>query len=393
MSAWWRAAVAAARRWRRPAEARRLLDVALAGIDRGVFVIDALRPGRPNLYVNPAYAALTGYADTVAVSDGFDALAIFVDPPAIPALDRGPASAAGSRVSVRRRDGTVFPAALTLRVVPRTDGRRYVIGLIDDLTTEHTEAHGAAAAAAPGASAQAAEFLASLSHELRSPLNACVMWLDVLTLSAQPDKLTKAVDALRRNLARQARVINDLVDAAKIFSGELEVHCEPIDLTALLERNLDTWQLLALSKQLTFQHSIGPTSARVNADPDRLLELFNQLLENAISSTATGGCVELTARCAHGLCVVEIADTGLGLSAEEATNVFTPLWRAPAAMKTRPGIGLGLAVAHHLAVKHGGTLTVASRDVGVAFTLSLPLAASGVRDAHGNALSNAAPER
>jgi len=73
--------------------------------------------------------------------------------------------------------------------------------------------------------------------------------------------------------------------------------------------------------------------------------------------------------------------------------VFTPLWRAPAATKTRPGIGLGLAVAHHLAVKHGGTLTVASRDVGVAFTLSLPLAASGVRDAHGNALSNAAPER
>ena len=82
------------------------------------------------------------------------------------------------------------------------------------------------------------------------------MWLDVLALAPQPDKLTQAVDAIKRNLARQTRLVNDLNDAAKISSGGLEVRLEPLDLVALLKRHIDAWQLLAIGKQLTLHHRI-----------------------------------------------------------------------------------------------------------------------------------------
>ena len=219
--------------------------------------------------------------------------------------------------------------------------------------------------------------MSSLSHDLRSPLNACVMWLDVLALAPQPDKLTQAVDAIRRNLARQTRLVNDLNDAAKISSGGLEVRLEPVDLVALLKRHIDTWQLLAIGRQLTLQHRIEPAAAHIEADPNRLSQALNQLLENAVASTPAGGRVELRVRSSSDACIVEIEDTGVGLSAEDAANLATPLWRSPGNLKTRPGLGLGLAVAHHLMHQQGGTLTAASRSSGALFTLTLPLAAAG----------------
>ena len=203
------------------------------------------------------------------------------------------------------------------------------------------------------------------------------MWLDVLALAPQPDKLTQAVDAIRRNLARQTRLVNDLNDAAKISSGGLEVRLEPVDLVGLLKRHIDTWQLLAIGRQLTLQHRIEPAAAYIEADPNRLSQALNQLLENAVASTPAGGRVELRVRSSSDACIVEIEDTGVGLSAEDAANLAKPLWRSPANLKTRPGLGLGLAVAHHLTHRQGGTLTAASRSSGALFTLTLPLAAAG----------------
>ena len=373
------------RRLRRVDDRLRLGERALEAVPHAVFVVDSLQPGRPNRYVNPAYSVLTGYGVAEAVSDGFDALTIFVDPAAVAALDGPLGAAAASRVDVRRRDGTTVAAELELRSVPRSDGGRYLVGLLQQRAATELQA----AAPPPGAPIEPARtiaepagrakdaFLSALSHELRSPLNACVMWLDVLALAPQPDKLTKAVDAIKRNLARQTRLVNDLNDAAKISSGGLEVRPEPLDLVNWVNRNLDAWQLLAIGKQLSFHQTIEPSSAAINADPDRLLQALNHLIENAVSSTPAGGRIDLRVRRGPGVCIVEVQDTGMGLSAEDAANLFVPLWRAPASAKARPGIGLGLAVAHHLIAKHGGTLTAASDGAGARFTLTLPLAAAG----------------
>jgi signal transduction histidine kinase len=203
------------------------------------------------------------------------------------------------------------------------------------------------------------------------------MWLDVLALAPQPDKLTKAVEAIKRQLARQTRLVNDLNDAAKISAGGLEVRPEPLDLVALVRSHVDAWQLLAIGKQLSFHYTVGPSSARVNADPARLLQALNHLLDNAVTSTPSGGKIELHVRSGPGVCIVAVEDTGTSLSAEDAANLFVPLWRAPASAKARPGIGLGLAVAHHLIASHGGTLTASSNVAGARLTLTLPLAHTG----------------
>lgn len=220
-------------------------------------------------------------------------------------------------------------------------------------------------------------FLSWLSHELRSPLNACVMWLDVLALSPQPDKLAKAVEALKRNLARQARLVNDLNDAARVSSGGIELHSEPLDLVALIERELDAWQALARGKQLELHHRIELDSAPIAGDPARLAEAVNHVVENAVASTPSGGRVDVRVHGASGSCVVEVVDTGAGLSPEDAANLGVPLWRAPTTARTRAGIGLGLAVAHHVAGKHGGSLTATSAASGARFVLTVPLAANG----------------
>lgn len=225
-------------------------------------------------------------------------------------------------------------------------------------------------AAASGATSA---FLSWLTHELRSPLNACVMWLDVLTLAPQPDKLTKAVEAIKRNLARQTKLVNDLNDAARVSGNGLEVALGPLDLVALLKRSVDAWQAAAIGRQLTFQHRIEPTAAPLQGDSERLAQALNHLIDNAVSSTPAGGRLELRARRVDDRCVVEIEDTGGGLSADDAAHLFEPLWRSPASTRSRSGLGLGLAVAHHIVAKHGGTLTAANGGAGAVFTLTLPL--------------------
>ena len=220
-------------------------------------------------------------------------------------------------------------------------------------------------------------FLSWLNHELRSPLNACVMWLDVLALSPQPDKLTQAVETIKRNLARQARLVNDLNDAGKVSSGGLEMRLGPLDLVALLQRNLDAWQVLAAGRQIALEHTFELDVAPVHGDPERLTQAANHLVESAIASTPGSGRVSLRLSGTDAVCILEVEDTGAALSTEDVANLGTPLWRAPTTLRARAGLGLGIAVAHHIAERHGGSLAAASSTSGVRFTLTLPLAARG----------------
>jgi signal transduction histidine kinase len=343
-------------------------------VPHAVFVVEALQPGRPNLYVNPAYAALTGYGVREAV-DAFDALSIFADAANV-AKRAGAELPTDRRVDIRRRDGTLLAAKLHVGALPRDDGGRYLVGRLERLDTGARSAAGEPAATPttmhPSRRATDA-FLSWLIHELRSPLNACVMWLDVLALAPEPDKVAKAVEALKRNLARQARLVSDLNDAAKLFSSGEEMRRSRLDVLALLENGRDAWQMLATSKQLEFHSRIELDTAPVEGDAERLAQALSHLIENAISSTPSGGRVDLRVRADGGNCIVEVEDTGAALSADDAANLATPLWRAPNSAKGRAGLGLGLAIAHRVAAQHGGTLTAANALSGARFLLALPL--------------------
>jgi PAS domain S-box-containing protein len=372
------AVVAVARRHlRRARERQRIGQQALDAVPHAVFVVDAQRSGVPNLHVNAAYCALTGYGAREAVTEGFDARAIFVGDGGFPSLDNG-AERRSTRVVVRRRDGTTFPAKLELKSVPRDDGGRYLLGLLEDVTggeragdrLQRNRRAPAAEAAAPAARATG-PFLSWLCHELRSPLNACAMWLDVLALNPQSDKLPQAIDAIKRGLARQAKLVNDLSDAAKVAAGGLELGSGRLDLLALLATGIDAWQLLAIGRQIRFNARVDLAAAPVEGDEERLRQALNHLVESSIASTPAGGSVELRVYGNGNACIIELEDGGPPLSAEDAANLGVPLERAPTSAKTRSGLGLGLAIAHHVAAKHGGSLTAE----GVRFVLTLPLAA------------------
>ena len=134
--------VSAAAYWLRNAEDRlERSDRALTAIPQGVFMVDRLEAGRPNLYVNSAYTTLTGHSVEEAVSSSFEAVAIFADPEVPRSLAASLGEGGGShQVVLRRRNGTVFPAKLAVSAVPRPDGERYVIGLIEDVTAEELAA-------------------------------------------------------------------------------------------------------------------------------------------------------------------------------------------------------------------------------------------------------------
>ena len=150
--------------------------------------------------------------------------------PALAQLQSGLAGRTNVTVTLpsKRRDGTVFSARWSVSTVPGSDERTHLVGLLEDVTAEQLAAMARlellAEASQARKDAESATrikdvFFASITHELRSPLNACTMWLDVLALGPLSDKSAKAIDAIKRNLKLQTRLVNDLIDAAKISAG------------------------------------------------------------------------------------------------------------------------------------------------------------------------------
>jgi PAS domain S-box-containing protein len=360
---------------------------ALGAAKQGVFIADADDPMRPIVYVNEAFTTLTGYSEKEAIGRRCDfTIGAPADDPQLPQL--ADALARGENVTVtvpnKRRDGTVFSGRLALSVVPGSDDRKHFVGLLEDVTAEQLAAMAKLELLAEASQARKdAEkanrvkdvFFASVTHELRSPLNACTMWLDVLALGPLSDKSAKAVDAIKRNLKIQTRLVNDLIDAAKISSGGIEIHREPHELEQLIAGGVETWQLMAATRKIAFTCRLDGARRVVDADPERLTQVLTNLLENAFANTPAGGRVELRVLDDGNAVKIEVEDTGSGLSAEDIERVFTPFWRAQAGNQSHKGLGLGLAIAEHLVRGHDGTLTARSEGPGKGsvFSVHLPV--------------------
>ena len=376
----------AALRLRRLEDRLALRNRALAATSQGVFIADGDEPNLPIIYVNDAFTRLTGYSERDACGRRCDFLVSATpDDPSFAQLqialsDRANVSAT---LPSKRRDGTVFSARWSVSTVPGSEGRTHLVGLLEDVTAEQLAAMARlellAEASQARKDAESANrvkdvFFASITHELRSPLNACTMWLDVLALGPLSDKSAKAIDAIRRNLKLQTRLVNDLIDAAKISAGGIEIHREIHELEKLIEANLETWRLLATARKVQFFWRLPERRHRLNVDSERLIQVLNNLLENAFAHTPAGGRVELSVHDDGAEVAIEVEDTGSGLSAEDLGRVFTPFWRASAATASHKGLGLGLAIAENLVKSHGGSLRAASPGLGMGcvFTIRMP---------------------
>jgi signal transduction histidine kinase/CheY-like chemotaxis protein len=223
------------------------------------------------------------------------------------------------------------------------------------------------------------EFLATLSHELRAPLNAIVGWAHVLRSSGpDPAVLDRAVAAIDRNVTLQTHLISNVLDLSRIVTGRLRLNASVVEPGAIVEAAVGAQRAEAASKGVTVATSIDPRPGVIAGDPERLQQVVANLLSNAIRSTPRGGRVEVRVAAIDGLLRIEVEDSGIGIAPEALPHVFER-FRPPEASTTRAtaGVGLGLAIVRHLVELHGGTVEAASRGRGQGATFSVVLPATG----------------
>jgi PAS domain S-box-containing protein len=231
------------------------------------------------------------------------------------------------------------------------------------------------------------EFLAVLSHELRSPLNPILGWARILQKSHQDAAKTQyALETIERNAKLQAQLIEDLLDVSRILQGKLSLNTVPVGLNFTIKAALETVRLSAEAKSIQIQTIFEPNVGPVLGDSGRLQQVVCNLLSNAIKFTSQGGRVEVRLESikdeadTHPVeyTQISVSDNGRGISGEFLPYVFD-YFRQADGTTTRKfgGLGLGLAIVRHLVELHGGTIQAASpgEGQGAVFTVKLPIIA------------------
>lgn len=221
------------------------------------------------------------------------------------------------------------------------------------------------------------EFLAVLSHELRSPLNAILGWAKLLlTRKFDETTTTRAIETIERNAQLQTQLIEDLLDVSRILRGKISLNICPVDLVSTIASSIDTMTLAASAKSIEIQTNLDPLVGLVSGDPNRLQQIIWNLLSNAIKFTPDGGCVEIILSCDRNEAQIQVKDTGKGISADFLPYVFDYFRQADGSItRTHGGLGLGLAIVRQLVELHGGTVQAESPGLGqgATFTVNLPL--------------------
>lgn len=213
------------------------------------------------------------------------------------------------------------------------------------------------------------EVVATVSHDLRSPLGVVALNAALLREDLTPAERTTAIERIDRAVASMRRLVGDLLDMARIEAGALaiESHREPVGL--LLAEACELLQPLALARGVKLERSVDPGLA-VSADRDRVLQVLANLLDNAIRHSPEGAVVELAASAEEDTVVFHVVDQGPGIPSELRDRIFQRFWRSE--RERRGGTGLGLAIARGLVELHGGRIWVDAPDqpgARVCFTL------------------------
>ncbi|MFE6281041.1 sensor histidine kinase [Streptomyces sp. NPDC057877] len=230
--------------------------------------------------------------------------------------------------------------------------------------------------------AQRKAMVSDIAHELRSPLTNIRGWLEV-TRDGVVDPDPHLLAALHDEALVLQRVIDDLRDLADADAGTLRLHREPVRAADLLDQTAAAHRVAAEAAGVALRTRTAPGARWLDADPVRMRQAVGNLVTNALRHTPPGGTVTLSARPDGDAVVLEVADTGSGIAAEDLPYLFDRFWRAEKSRSRRTGgSGLGLPIVRHLLAAHGGTVDVTSTPgTGSVFTLRLP-AAPAPRDGH-----------
>ncbi|WP_414571739.1 ATP-binding protein [Nostoc sp. CCY 9925] len=221
------------------------------------------------------------------------------------------------------------------------------------------------------------EFLAVLSHELRSPLNPILGWASLLqTREFDQAAVKKAIATIERNAKLQAQLIEDLLDVSRILQGKLNLNMFPVNLTFVIDAALETVRLAAEAKDIQIHKTLDTSVEQVLGDSGRLQQVIWNLLSNAVKFTPQGGKIDIQLQRIDTQAEIIVSDTGKGISREFLPHVFE-YFRQADSTTTRKfgGLGLGLAIVRHLIELHGGRIWAESlgEGQGATFTVRLPL--------------------
>ncbi len=221
------------------------------------------------------------------------------------------------------------------------------------------------------------EFLATLSHELRSPLNAIVGWVHIARRhSADNQELARSLDTIERNVRAQTQIVNDLLDMSRIMTGQVRLDLQTVELRDAVANALEAIRPAADAKRIRLENALDGSIGWTKVDPARLQQVLWNLLSNAIKFTPPGGHVHVALERVNSHAEIAIEDSGVGIAPGFLPYVFERFRQADGSTTRRHGgLGLGLSIVKSLVELHGGSVKAASpgEGQGAIFTLTLPI--------------------
>ncbi|MBD2148156.1 PAS domain S-box protein [Sphaerospermopsis sp. FACHB-1194] len=233
------------------------------------------------------------------------------------------------------------------------------------------------------------DFVAMVSHDLRSPLNAILGWANLLrTRPLDTHTINRALEIIERNAHSQAKLLEDLLNISRILRGKLQLEVSQVNLVSIVNTAIETAYPTAKAENIFLESVIAESIPPIRGDAHRLLQVLGNLIANAIKFTPSGGRVKVKLSLVDDQVTklkytqITVSDTGIGISPEFLPFVFERYHQCDGLSSTigernhkKGGLGLGLAIARHLVELHGGTIEASSPgvDKGATFTIKLPI--------------------
>ena len=220
------------------------------------------------------------------------------------------------------------------------------------------------------------EFLAVVSHELRSPLNSIVGWASLLLEgNLAKERVHHAIETILRNAEAQNQLIGDLLDVARIISGKMRLDIKSIDVNSAVTSAIEVLQPAARAKNIQIENEAHTSVSTIPADPDRIQQILWNLLSNAVKFTPVGGRIVIRSSQQDSIVKISVTDNGMGIAPELLPVIFERFRQGDmGSTRNYGGLGLGLAIVRHLVELHGGVIRASSGGPGrgAEFVVELP---------------------
>lgn len=363
----------------------------LATIFQNAPAFAAILRGPLHVYelANPAYLQLVGHRDIIG-KPLLEALPEIEGQGFVEILDRVLASGEsvehrGVLVLLQREpEGPLEERFVDLLYQPLLEADGTVSGVFSHGVDITEQVHARRVAEEASQQAEAAnrvkdEFLATLSHELRSPLTAIMGWTNILqSEQASSAEMARGLSIIERNARAQAQLVEDILDVSRVVTGKMRLEAQPVDLTSVIEGAVSSVVPAAQAKEIRLQRTLDSGPILVLGDPVRLQQIVWNLLSNALKFTPKQGRVHIRLERVGSHVEIVVSDSGMGIAPQVLPLIFDRFRQGDSSStRTHGGLGLGLAIVRHLTELQGGSVEAHSEGLGqgATFTVRLPVAA------------------